>query len=378
MVAGEASADAHGASVLAALKNMCPSVQAFGVGGDAMLAQGFEALASAKDISVAGLTEVLWALPRIVGIMGRVLEEVRIRKPRVAVLIDLPDFNLRLAKKLKKMGVRVVYYVSPQVWAWRTGRVKQIKRDVDEMLVILPFEEAFYQQHGVRAQFVGHPLVEQLPHPQGVEKPRALLGVVEGGGPVLALLPGSRKQEVRRHLPVMLKGVALLAQKMPGLRVLLPVASTLSVEDVAVYTRESAVPVCCVQGRASEVILAADVVWVCSGTATLQTALLERPMVVMYKMSWLSFHILKRLVRVAHIALVNLIAQRRLVPELLQDACTPEALCETARPLFGASQDRERMLEGLKQLRHTLQSKDTAQEVAKVVVQHLGEQGGVA
>lgn len=370
MVAGEASADTHGAKVLEALKSRRPDLPVFGVGGAAMRERGFEALVRAEDMSLAGLTEVLLALPRMFRIMRTLVEQAAARRPSVAVLIDMPDFNLRLARRLKAFGIPVVYYISPQVWAWRQKRVAEIRRVVDQMLVILPFEEAFYREHGVPVRFVGHPLVEQLPAEPNTRAARQLLGIA-GPGPHVALLPGSRHVEVARHLPVMLAGVRSLRQTYPTLEAVLPIASTIARPTIEAMLQAGGVPVRVVEGQSTEVLTAADVALVCSGTATLQAALLKRPMVVVYRVSWLTYQILKRLIKVAHIALVNLIAGRALVPELVQHELTAANIASQLQALLSDSSRRAELQESFTALRSQLGGENTAAQVADVVLEYV-------
>jgi lipid-A-disaccharide synthase len=372
IVAGEASADLHGAKVLAELKRHRGDVRAFGVGGDEMRKEGLDSIARAEDISVAGLTEVLFAIPRILGIMRSLTRAAQERRPKLAILIDLPDFNLRLAARLKAIGVPVVYYISPQIWAWRQKRVHAIKRIVDRMLVILPFEQQFYEQHGVRVEFVGHPLVEELPERPDKSLARRELALPEHA-PVVALLPGSRQKEITRHLPLMVQAFELVRQRVPEARAILPVASTIPRALIERFTSASNGAVQIVEGRSTEALAAADAAVVCSGTATLQTALLARPMVVVYRVSWLTYHILKRLVKVAHIALVNLIAGKTLVKELVQDAFTAENVATEVARLLEDTRAREQLSAELFAMRQQLGGHGTAERVAKVALEYLGE-----
>lgn len=381
MVAGEASADAHGAQVLGALKAQYGAVSVFGVGGPALRAQGMETLIDASDMSLAGITEVLWALPRMVRTLWALTRAARERRPVVAVLLDLPDFNLPLAKRLKKLGIPVVYYISPQVWAWRAGRVRHIRRWVDKMLVILPFEEAFYQSHSVQAEFVGHPLTEHLPEltpEEGQGMARSALSLAIGrDDKVLALLPGSRKKEVSRHLPTMLAAAALLRRNShPSLKVLVPVASTIDATFVEELVTASGQQVVVLRGQARQALMACDAAMVCSGTATLETALVGRPMVVVYRVSFLSYHILRRLISVAHIALVNLIAQERLVPELVQGDMTANALAQTTASLLKSGPSQTKLMQRLRDLRHVLGYKKPSRAVARAIQTYLPAHGG--
>ncbi|MEZ4273204.1 MAG: lipid-A-disaccharide synthase [Myxococcota bacterium] len=371
IVAGEASADLHGAALVAELKRRMPDLSLWGAGGDAMVERGFEAVVPAQALAVAGLTEVLLALPRLLGAMRHLVDLGRTRLPDVIVLIDLPDFNLRLAKRLKGLGIPIVYYVSPQLWAWRPRRVRQIRQRISKMLCILPFEIPFYRRHNVPAQFVGHPLVELLRNPPERQQARRGLGLDEGFGPVLALLPGSRYKEVSRHLPIMLDGVGILRHRFPDLQVVIPAANTIPHQLVEQLVQASGVEAQITQGQATECLAAADVAVVCSGTATLQAALVGRPMVVVYRVSWLTFFILKRLVKVAYIALVNLVAGRRLVPELIQSQFTAKAVDTEVGVLLSDSAARVRLATELRSLRDDLDGGDPAVHVANVVCHYL-------
>jgi lipid-A-disaccharide synthase len=379
--AGEASSDLHARDVILALRQASPEIALFGMGGPCMRAVGFEAQVRAEDVSVAGLTEVVWALPRLWGCLRRLVELARSRRPCVALLLDLPDFNLRLARRLKALGIPVVYYIGPQVWAWRKGRLKILQQLVDDMLVILPFEEAFYRRHGMPARFVGHPLVQQQgppPDAAGRQRARQRLGV--GDTPCIAILPGSRAKELSRHLPEMLAAMhALSAELGQTLQVLLPVASTLSraaVEQLMSRQLPAAggrLDLHLLDGEAPLALLAADVAVVCSGTATLQAALQGRPMVVVYRVSRLTYAILRRLVDLPYIGLVNLIAQRPLVAELLQEKFCVENLVREVRRLLPTTQGgvaHAAMQQELLDLRAHLGAKPTAQLVAQAVLQH--------
>lgn len=369
IVAGEASADHHGAKLIEELRRLDPAATTWGIGGKAMREQGFDAVVPAEELSVAGLTEVLLALPRVLRAFFRTVRMARERRPSVAVLIDMPDFNLRLAKRLRAMGIKVVYYISPQVWAWRQRRVHEIRRVVDEMLCIFPFEPAFYAEHGVPARFVGHPFVSELPEKPDAAAARHRLGL-DTAGPVIALLPGSRRKEVTRHLKPMLEAIQLVRARYPNALPVIPVASTIPEALVKQLASHLPFDVRIVREHATDVLAAADAAMVCSGTSTLQAALLSRPMVVVYKVSWLTFHIVKRLVRVAHIAMVNLIAGKAVVRELIQDAFTPQAASDEVLRLLDSPTERQDMLAAFASVRQTLGAHEPAREVARVVLEH--------
>ena len=339
VVALEASADLHGAAVLRELRSLRPGLRAFGAGGPRMRAEGFEALVRAEDVSVMGIAEVLPALPRILEAMDTLYDAARDRQPRAALLVDSPDFNLRLAKRLRMRRIPVAYFIGPSVWAWRTGRVRQIARDVARMLVILPFEERFYAAHHVAATYVGNPLADGL---RTAASERALTGV-------LALLPGSRAQEIRHIWPPMLEAARLLKARRRALRLVVPVAPTI---DRALLGEAEDVEL--VDGGAPQVLARADAAIVASGTATLESALQLTPMVVVYRTSSLTWSIGRMLVRVKFLSLVNLICGRAAVPELLQSGCTPERIAAEAEPLLARTPERAAQLEALNEVRARL------------------------
>ena len=284
--------------------------------------------------------------------------------------MDSPDFNLRLAKRLKALGVKVVYYVSPMIWAWRPGRARKIAGLVDRMLCILPFEERFYQGTGVEARFVGHPLAERPP-PGPAAGYRAALGL-GGGRTTVALLPGSRAPEVKRIFPAMLDAAERIRARHPDAQFVVPVAPTLSEESLRPFLASHAtLEVKLVSGRSEEAVGAADAALVKSGTSTLETALMRRPMVVVYKMSWLSWLLAKLLVRVADFALVNVLAGRRLVPELLQLQASPGRMAQEVERLLSDPAAREAQLGGLDEVRASLGGAGAARRVAEEIARVL-------
>jgi len=361
IIAGEASADLHGTLIVRSLQTQRPELQLFGIGGQGMCDLGFEAVISARKMAVAGLTEVLSALPRILWYGQKLLREIRRRKPVVALLMDHPDFNLRLAKHLKKLNIPVVYFISPQVWAWRESRVKKIRLLVKRMLVVLPFEVDFYRKHGIDVEFVGHPLAEALKNAHihyTKASMRQKLQIPEHLTPVVAWLPGSRTKEITRHLPIMLKAIAELKTIYPDAVALLPVASTISKNVIEKKIPHQTSHILLFEHLANEVIGAADVAVVCSGTATLQTALLLRPMVVVYRVSWLTYFILKKLVRVAYIALINLIANKMLVPELVQKEFTVANVVAAIKSILNNGDAQKLFEKNLVELRQQLLNSD--------------------
>jgi lipid-A-disaccharide synthase len=371
IVAGEASADLHASRALEELVRLRPGVSAFGVGGPRLRAAGLEALAPAEDISVMGLAEVLPRIPRILGILRDLARAAAERRPRAALLVDLPDFNLRLARKLKKLGIPVVYYVSPTIWAWRRGRARKIAKVVDRMLCILPFEERFYEGTGVSARFVGHPLAER-PQPGEPARYRAELGL-PAARTTIALVPGSRPSEIQRIFPAMLDAAERIRAARPDAQFVVPVAPTLARADVAPYlAAHRMLEVTLVDGHTEEVVGASDAALVKSGTSTLETALMLRPMVVVYKLSWLTYLVARLLVRIAHFALVNILAGRGLVPELLQRDASPARMAAEIERLLGDRSAREAQLRGLREVRASLGAPGAAARVAEEVARVMG------
>jgi len=371
IVAGEASADLHASRALEELVRLRPGVHAFGVGGPRLRAAGLEALAPAEDISVMGLAEVLPRIPRILAILRGLARAAAERRPKAALLVDLPDFNLRLAKKLKKLGIPVVYYVSPTIWAWRRGRARKIAKVVDRMLCILPFEERFYEGTGVSARFVGHPLAERPP-PGEPARYRAELGL-PAARTTIALVPGSRPSELQRIFPAMLDAAERIRAVRPDAQFVVPVAPTLARADVEPYVAAHRIlEVKLVDGHTEEVVGASDAALVKSGTSTLETALMLRPMVVVYKVSWLTYLVGRLLVRIAHFALVNILAGRGLVPELLQRKASPERMAAEIERLLADRGAREAQLRGLREVRASLGEPGAARRVAEEVARAMG------
>jgi lipid-A-disaccharide synthase len=331
IVAGESSGDQLGAALIAALRERVPQLECFGVAGPKMIAAGCEAWAGAEELAVMGLTEVLPHLPRILRLRAALSRRFQAAQPDVFVGIDAPTFNLGLARQLKARGIPTVQYVAPQVWAWRQGRVRKIGRACDLVLCLLPFETAFYSRHGVPAAFVGHPLADQIPLEVDREGARAALGLPQSAT-LVALLPGSRVGEVERLGADFLRAAAWLHERRPELRFIAPMATARARE--AFVRKQAEVPVSpeivLVEGRAQQALAACDGAIVASGTATLETLLSRRPMVVAYRLGALTAFLLRRLrlVKVPYFSQPNLLVGRALVPELLQEQVTGTALGE--------------------------------------------------
>jgi len=366
VVAGEASGDLHGARLLRDLCQKAPGLRTFGLGGQELEAVGTELIAHSSEISVVGITEVVRILPRAREIFNEILRAVDRRQPRAALLIDFPDFNLRLAKALHRRGVKVVYYISPQIWAWRRGRVRTISRLIDRMLVILPFEVDFYRRHGVEAIHVGHPLVDEVPQiGQRWDRDRSAEGPF-----TIALLPGSRKSEIAANLPVMLAAAEKLQARF-SCEFRLIKAATVDESVLTAALSNSPVEPAIVRDDRFAAIAESHLAICASGTATLEVGLLRTPMVMVYRVSPWTYFLGRLLVRLPHIALVNLVLDRRVVPELLQNDATPERIASTAADIL---MDRDRirtMQEGLSGLRERLGESGASDRAASQVWQEL-------
>jgi lipid-A-disaccharide synthase len=333
LVAGEPSGDALGAALIVALRRQVPDVECIGVAGPAMRAAGCRALYPAEELAVMGIVEVLAHLPRLLRIRRGLMRHLLADPPDVLVGIDAPDFNLPVEARAHRAGIRTVHYVSPSVWAWRQKRVHRIAGAVDRVLTLFPFEARFYERHGVPVTQVGHPLQAQLKPADATAQAaaRTALGLPASGSgalPVLALLPGSRAGEYRRLTPLFLATAQWLRAQGRPCHLVLPLVNQAARTAVAADLRRTGAGLSCtlVDGRAQQVMAAADVVLLASGTATLEAMLLERPMVVAYRLAPLTYAIARRLVRTPQVAIPNLLAGRAVVPEFIQQAATPAAL----------------------------------------------------
>jgi lipid-A-disaccharide synthase len=365
IVAGEASGDLHGGNLVRAMRRIDPGLSFYGVGGKRMQSAGVELLADAADMAVVGLTEVAFKLGTILRVMRRLKASLAERRPDLVILIDYPDFNLPLARAAHKRGIKVLYYISPQVWAWRKGRIATIRRNVDRMVVILPFEEQFYREAGVEVSFVGHPLLDEVrtryPRAEALKR----FGLKEQAITV-ALLPGSRRSEVSVLLPEMLRACLILQEKISPLQFLLPLAGTLDPAFVRDIIRQFPLRIGVIPDEIYDVVSVSDAAVVASGTATLETALLETPMVVVYKVSALSYAVGKRFISVDHISLVNLIAGRAVVPELIQADANPERIAAEIRQIVTRRGRVREMKAALAEIRGKLGTPGASERTAQI------------
>ncbi len=371
VVAGEVSGDIHAANLVDALLSIEPATTVFGIGGERLLEVGLEAIATTDELAHMGLVEVLRELPRLRGILERVVAEAARRRPHGAVLVDSPDFNLRLAARLRREGIPVILYVSPQIWAWRKGRVRIVRRVADEVLCILPFEVGFYEAAGVTARFVGHPLVDDI----------ARDGLLQGHGERaerrLALLPGSRAMEVRQLLPTMIETLRRLPRDAVDDAVLVEAPGVGGAVDDVLETTGSDPRLRRVRGRARRETLAGSrLAWTASGTATLECALLDVLPVVGYRLQPVTYLLARMLVRVPHVALLNLIAGRRVAPELIQGDWNPDRLARTTIDLLTSGRDGAAA--GLAEVRRRLGPPGASRRAAEAVLEHLRRNSGGA
>ncbi len=366
MSCGEPSGDLYAGALAVEIRRRAPGAAIFGLGGQRMMAGGGELLADYRGISVTGLVEALRVVPRSLRIMSRLLDAARSEKPQALVVIDFPDFNFRLAAAVKKLGIPVIYYISPQLWAWRKNRMQTMKRIADCVLVIFPFEEQMYRDAGVPVEFVGHPLVD-LARAQEPRDSFLRETGLDGSRPIVALLPGSRPNEVERLLPVMRDAVAEITTRLPATQFVIARAPSL---DDRLFTHvkwRGARPVE-VLARTDDVLAIADVAVTASGTATVQAAMHGRPMVVVYRLSPLTYGLGRRFVHVDTFAMVNLIAGRRIVPELIQDDCTPENVSREVLSLLTDADRFEQTRAALADVRRKLGSPGASGRAAEAVL----------
>ena len=375
IVAGEASGDLHGANLVKEIHRIDSSIRFYGIGGKKLEEAGVELIASSSDTAVVGLTEVASKLRFILKVMGLLKKSLREDKPDLLILIDYPDFNLFLARTARKNGIRVFYYISPQVWAWRKRRIKQIEKVVDRMAVILPFEAQVYDKSNLDVSFVGHPLLDAVKKKYSRKEALKKFGLEEGFI-TIGILPGSRESEAKELLPEMLKAAEILKHKFASIQFVLPLADTLNIDFVLRITGQYPVEVIVIRDDIYDVISISDIVMVASGTATLETALLETPMVIIYKVSTLSYYIGKMLINVNNIGLVNIIAGKTIVPEFIQDEATAANMAEKISDILANSSKMDKIKQELSRVRGNLGSPGAAARTARLVYEMIRENSG--
>ncbi|MBI4800647.1 MAG: lipid-A-disaccharide synthase [Desulfarculus sp.] len=366
IVAGEASGDAHAARLIQALRQLEPGLEVSGVGGPALEAAGARLLYRAEDLALVGVSEVFGKLKLIWEALRGLSQHLKAERPDLVILVDFPDFNFRVAKRAKALGLKVLYYISPQVWAWRPKRALKMPKLMDHLAVVFPFEEQFYQgvAPDLKVTFVGHPIMDEdeanrqkagqvLPVPQGAE--------------LVGLLPGSRHSEISRLLPLMIETARYMRAQNPRLHFLLPLAPGLTLDDLEPHISEGAMPgLTVLHGRAAAIMAQSRVLIVASGTATLQAALAGTPMVVVYKTGALNALVARKLIKVNHIAMPNLIAGREVIPEVLQEKATPQAVGDAALALMAEGGQRREMIAGLGEVRGKLGQPGASRRVAEL------------
>jgi lipid-A-disaccharide synthase len=371
LVAGEASGDVHGADLLRALRSRVPSLEVFGIGGDGLRDAGMETVADARELATVGLVEGASHLGAIVRVYRALVRRIREDPPDLCILIDFPEFNLRLARAAKRAGIPVLYYIGPQVWAWRRGRVRTIARRVDRLAVVFPFEPDLYVGRECVVEFVGHPLLDRVRATRSREASLAAHGL-DPARPLVLLLPGSRRKEIDQILPAMLGAVRELGAD--GRRqFVLALAHTLSREEVMPVLARQGITMPVITGDTYNLMAAAELALVASGTATLECALLECPMIVVYRVARLTYALARLLVRgVEHIAMPNIVAGRSIVPELLQGAASGPTIAAAARKVLETPGRREAMIAELRAVRTRLGRGGAAARAADIAAEMLG------
>ncbi|HKZ22056.1 MAG TPA: lipid-A-disaccharide synthase [candidate division Zixibacteria bacterium] len=357
VVAGEASGDLHGAGLLKELKKINPDLDFFGMGGDKMKNEGLKILYHINQVSFMGLFEILSHLGFLRKVFRNTVKQIDSNRPDLAILIDYSGFNLRLAKKLKQKNIPIVYYISPQVWAWRKNRVQKIKKFVDKMVVFFPFELDFYQKEGVKVELVGHPLVN-LANPI-LQKEEFLKKIqTERDQTIIGLLPGSREQEIKKILPVMLEACQGLKRKIKDMKVIIGLAPTINKELVLSQVNQNS-DVKVLENLTYDVMKYSDLLLVTSGTATVESALMETPMLVIYKTNFMTYFLAKLLVKVPYISMVNLIAQKQVVPEFIQSQANPFLIAQEMEKILQDKVKYQQTKQELSQIKIKLSSNNT-------------------
>ena len=360
IVAGEVSGDIQAGRLVAEIRKQLPGAGVWGMGGTHMEAAGCELIYDITQWALIGFWEVVKNYKKIRKVFWGLLDEIKKRRPRVVILVDYPGFNLRLARRIKTLGIPVVYYISPQVWAWGRGRIKQIRELVDKMIVVFPFEEEIYAKEGVPVDFVGHPIIDVLENRiPAKEAFRKEIGVGPGER-LIGILPGSRMQEVNRHLPVFLP----VTRQIPGAKFVIGAAS----EEIADLIKNVNVPV--MIGRTYDIMEASDLILTSSGTATLETACFGTPMVVIYKINWITYLFIKKMIKIPFIAMVNVVSGNKVVPELIQNKATAENITREALKILDNPEVIRKQLAGV---RKKLGSPGVVKKAAKIVCEVISD-----
>jgi lipid-A-disaccharide synthase len=372
LVAGEVSGDLHGSHLVEAIHRIEPGVQFFGVGGEGLEKRGVKLLYSAHSLSVVGITEVFVKLGTILKALRGLKRSLKREKPDLVILIDFPEFNLRLAKIAHRRGIPILYYISPQVWAWRPKRIRLIARLVKKMVVLFPFEVPLYEAAGVDVEWVGHPLLDIVKPTLPKEKAFQQFGL-DPKQRTIGLLPGSRSHEVERLLPPLLASAHLLQKEIPDLQFVIPLAPGLPKTILSSRMKNISLPVKVVEGFTYDVMNLSDLLITASGTATMEGAILGKPMIIIYKVSFLSYWIVRALIRVDHIGLVNLVAEKEIAPELIQKDVHPQRIADEALRILRDPTLSRKMSESMGEVRQKLGKPGAAQRAARIVISLLHE-----
>jgi lipid-A-disaccharide synthase len=365
IIAGEASADLHGSNLVTAMKRLDPGIVFSGIGGTKMEQAGVKIILPSSEMAVVGLTEVFSKLRTIFKASKDIKSILKNDRPDLLILIDYPDFNIHIAKTAKRHGIPVLYYISPQVWAWRTGRVRKIARRVDRMAVILPFEKDYYKQRPIEVDYVGHPILDECP--RDINKSRGVLKAeIEQGYPIVGLMPGSRKEEIRNLLPVMIDAAEILGRRYPDIQCILPLAPDIEPSFVQSYIDDTDATIELFQGSIYDVLSVCDVALVTSGTATLETAIMGVPMVIVYKISPISYWIARLVVKVPYAGLVNLVGGEEVATELIQDEVTADKLAHEALTILDNTEIRETMIRKLNRIKEKLGKGGASEKTARI------------
>jgi lipid-A-disaccharide synthase len=376
IVAGEASGDLHAGKLAENLRKLLPSVRMLGLGGQQMRAAGVQLLFSVEQLSFMGFFEVISHLPFMRRVMNTSLDKLRQEKPELLILVDYPGFNLRLAERAREMGLKVMYYISPQIWAWGSNRLEKIKDTVDKMVVILPFEEKLYKKAGVDVEFVGHPLLEEIDFDPNPEQFYRRLDIPPER-PILGLLPGSRLQEVRRILPVMLKSAEKVLREFSSMIPVIGLAPTLRQEEVQPYLKTFSGETRMVEIGIYDLMRHSRLMLVASGTATLETAVIGTPFLIVYKTSFLTYLVARRMISIPHIGLVNVVAEKKIVSEFVQNQAKPEKIAAEALSLLKDKEKYDRLRNELGGVKGKLGEPGAALKAARIACDMIDSRGRI-
>ncbi|HUL32211.1 MAG TPA: lipid-A-disaccharide synthase [Thermodesulfobacteriota bacterium] len=372
LVAGEASGDLHGSRLVEAVQSIDPSIRFFGVGGEGLERTGMRLLFPSQSLSVVGISEVFAKLGSVLKALRTLKKSLKREKPDLLILIDFPEFNLRLARMAHRRGIPILYYISPQIWAWRPKRINLISRMVRKMVVFFAFEVPLYEAAGVDVEWVGHPLLDIVKPVLSKEKAFQQFGL-DPKRRTVGLLPGSRIHEIERLLPSLLASADLLQREIPDLQFILPLAPGISSDTLSPWLKKAGIPVKVVEGKTYDAMNTSDLLITASGTATLEAAILGIPMIIVYKVSSLSYWVGRALIRVDHIGLVNLVAEKEIAPELIQKEVNPRRIADEAFRILKDPLVSRRMSESMREVRQKLGEPGAAERAARVVTSLLHE-----